>query len=350
MGIFNENLNGLDYKSAGVDVEAGYKAVDLIKKHVAKTYRSEVASAIGGFGGMFSIARAKDMKDPILVSGTDSVGTKIKLAFVLDKHDTVGVDCVAMCVNDIVCCGAEPLFFLDYIGCNKNIPEKMEMIVQGVADGCVMAGCALVGGEMAEMPDLYAKGEYDLAGFAVGLVEKDGIIDGSETRPGDVLIGIASSGIHSNGYALVRKVFNTTPENLNKFVPALGETLGEALLKPTKIYVKPVFDLIKRVGVKGISNITGGGFYENIPRALPDGLTGRITRGSWPVPPVFNLLRLTGGLTDDVMYKTFNMGIGMVLTVSEKDAAKTVAALEEHGEKAYIIGEITENAAGLKIC
>jgi len=342
----------VDYKSAGVDVEAGYKSVELMKKHVEKTFRSEVLSGLGGFGGMFSIARAKDFDDPVLVSGTDGVGTKIKLAFVSGKHDTIGIDCVAMCVNDILCCGAEPLYFLDYIGCNKNKPKTIEMIVKGITDGCVAAGCALIGGETAEMPDIYSDNEYDLAGFAVGIVEKGKMIDGSKIKEGDTVIGIASSGIHSNGYALVRKIFRPTKETMTQNIDSLGETLGEALLAPTKIYVKPILDLIKRVEVKGMSHITGGGFIENIPRALPKGLKAVINKGSWSAPPIFEMLKTTGRLTSKVMYNTFNMGIGMVLTVSKEDAEKTVSIIEEFGEKAYVIGEIAKDGEekGIELC
>ena len=342
----------IDYKSAGVDVEAGYESVELMKKHVKKTLRSEVLSGLGGFGGMFSIARAKDFDDPVLISGTDGVGTKIKIAFTMGKHDTIGIDCVAMCVNDILCCGAEPLYFLDYIGCNKNHPKTIEMIVKGISDGCVMSECALIGGETAEMPDLYAKNEYDLAGFAVGIVDKNKMIDGSKIKEGDAVIGIASSGIHSNGYALVRKIFRPTKETLEERVGSLGQTLGQALLEPTKIYVKPILELIKRIEIKGISNITGGGFYENIPRAVPKGLKTVITKDSWPVLPIFDLLKSTGRLTSKVMYNTFNMGIGMVLTVAKENAEKTVSILEELGEKAYIIGEIAKDpeGKGIEIC
>lgn len=338
----------MDYKSAGVDVEAGYKAVELMKGHVKSTFRPEVLADIGGFGGLFSIAKAKDMQEPVLVSGTDGVGTKLKIAFLMDKHDTIGIDAVAMCVNDVVCSGAEPLFFLDYIACGKNEPEKIAEIVSGVAEGCRQSGCSLIGGETAEMPGFYPVDEYDLAGFTVGIMDKAKAIDGSKIDDGDVLIGIASSGIHSNGYSLVRKVFEPTKENLNKYYDELGCTLGEALLTPTKIYVKPVLDLINKVDVKGISHVTGGGFIENIPRMMPKGKKINITEGTWEILPIFGLLEKMGNVERMSMYNTFNMGIGMVIAVSADEAEKAVSILAENGEKAYIIGNVT-NGDGIEI-
>ncbi len=339
----------MDYKSAGVDVEAGYKSVELMKKYVKGTFRKEVMTDLGGFGGLFSIAKAKDMKEPVLVSGTDGVGTKLKLAFIMNKHDTIGIDAVAMCVNDVVCSGAEPLFFLDYIACGKNFPEKIALIVKGVAEGCEQAGASLIGGETAEMPGFYPADEYDLAGFTVGILDKANVIDGSEIMEGDVLIGIASSGIHSNGYSLVRKVFDISEETVQQYFDELGLTLGEALLIPTKIYVKSVLELIKNIKVKGISHITGGGFVENIPRMLPDGIKAVINEGTWPVLPVFELLQKKGDIDRMSMYNTFNMGIGMVLAVDKADAEKTIDILEKQGEKAYIIGE-TAKGDGIDIC
>ncbi len=332
----------MDYKSAGVDVEAGYKAVELMKGHVKSTFRPEVLTDIGGFGGLFSIAKAKDMEEPVLVSGTDGVGTKLKIAFVMDKHNTIGIDAVAMCVNDVVCSGAEPLFFLDYIACGKNEPEKIAEIVSGVADGCRQSGCSLIGGETAEMPGFYPVDEYDLAGFTVGIMDKAKSIDGSRICDGDVLIGIASSGIHSNGYSLVRKVFDINKESLNKYYDELGATLGETLLTPTKIYVKSVLELIKNVDVKGLSHVTGGGFIENIPRMMPEGCKINIQEGSWDILPIFTLLEKMGNVERMSMYNTFNMGIGMVAAVKAEDAEKAVKVLENMGEKAYIIGNVTK--------
>ena len=330
---------GLDYKSAGVDIEAGYKAVELMKKHVAKTMREEVLGGLGGFSGAFSLAKIKEMDEPVLLSGTDGVGTKLKLAFLMDKHNTVGIDCVAMCVNDVACAGGEPLFFLDYIACGKNYPEKIASIVKGVAEGCLQSGAALIGGETAEMPGFYPVDEYDLAGFAVGVVDRKDMITGEDIKSGDTLIGIASSGVHSNGFSLVRKVFDVNADNLKVYYPELGKTLGEALLEPTKIYVK-VLRSIREAGVrvKGCSHITGGGFYENIPRMLPDGICAQIDKDSYPVPPVFGLLQKTGGISDQMMYNTFNMGIGLCLAVDPADAGAVLKAAEEAGEKAYIIG------------
>lgn len=330
----------MDYKSAGVDIEAGYKSVELIKSHVARTKRPEVLGGIGGFAGAFDMSKIKGMEEPILLSGTDGCGTKVKLAFELEKHDTIGIDCVAMCVNDIICSGGEPLFFLDYIACGKNKPEKIAEIVKGVAEGCVQAGCALVGGETAEHPGLMPEDDYDLAGFAVGVVDKKDIIDGSKISAGDALIGIASSGFHSNGFSLVRKVFDVSRAGLDTHYDELGTTLGEALLAPTKIYVKALKSVTDSgISIHGVSHITGGGFYENIPRMLPEGISARINKDSYEVPAVFKLLQKKGGVEEHQMYNTFNMGIGMVLAVDSKDAEKTVAALEKSGEKAYIIGE-----------
>lgn len=339
----------MDYKSAGVDVQAGYKSVELMKEHVKSTFRKEVLTDLGGFGGLFSIAKAKDMKDPVLVSGTDGVGTKLKLAFIMDKHDTIGIDAVAMCVNDVVCSGAEPLFFLDYIACGKNFPEKTALIVKGVSEGCRQAGVSLIGGETAEMPGFYSDDEYDLAGFTVGILDNAKVIDGSKIDEGDVLIGIASSGIHSNGYSLVRKVFDISEKNVGQYSDELGTTLGEALLTPTKIYVKAVLELIRNVDVKGISHITGGGFIENIPRMLPKGIKAVIDEGTWPVLRVFDILQKKGSVDRMSMYNTFNMGIGMVLAVNKNDAEKTIDILEKSGEKAYIIGK-TVKGEGIDIC
>ena len=332
----------MDYKSAGVDVEAGYKAVELMKGHVKSTFRPEVLTDIGGFGGLFSIAKAKDMEEPVLVSGTDGVGTKLKIAFVMDKHNTIGIDAVAMCVNDVVCSGAEPLFFLDYIACGKNAPEKIAEIVSGVAEGCRQSGCSLIGGETAEMPGFYPVDEYDLAGFTVGIMDKSKSIDGSRICEGDVLVGIASSGIHSNGYSLVRKVFDITKEGLDTYEESLGMTLGEALLTPTKIYVKPVLELIKQVDVKGLSHVTGGGFIENIPRMMPEGTKINIKEGTWEILPIFKLIEEKGNVERMSMYNTFNMGIGMVAAVKAEDAEKAVKILSDMGEKAYIIGNVTK--------
>ena len=341
----------MGYKSAGVDIEAGYKSVELMKKYVKSTMRPEVLGGLGGFSGAFSLAAVKDMEDPVLLSGTDGVGTKLKLAFLMDRHDTVGIDCVAMCVNDVACAGGEPLFFLDYIACGKNYPEKIAQIVKGVCDGCNQAGAALIGGETAEMPGFYPEDEYDLAGFAVGVVDRKDLITGQEIASGDVLIGIASSGVHSNGFSLVRKVFDVNAENLAVYYEELGTTLGEALLQPTKIYVKALRS-VKEAGVtiKGCSHVTGGGFYENIPRMLPDNVLARIEKDSYPVPPVFSLLQKKGDLAEKMMYNTFNMGIGMVLAVDAADADKTLAALEAAGEKAYRIGRIEAGQKGVELC
>ncbi len=327
------------YKAAGVDVTAGYKSVELMKKHVARTTIPGVVSGIGGFGGLFQ-PEMTGMKEPVLVSGTDGVGTKLRIAFLMDKHDTVGIDCVAMCVNDVVCGGAKPLFFLDYLAVGKNVPEKVADIVSGVAEGCVQAGCALVGGETAEMPGFYPEDEYDLAGFSVGIVDKQKIIDGSAMTPGDVLIGLPSSGVHSNGFSLVRKIFDVNKENLSAYVPELGATLGETLLTPTKIYVKPVLAAMAQANVKAVSHITGGGFYENIPRMLKDGCSAKIDLAKVPHLPIFDLLQKTGNIPTRDMYNTFNMGMGMCMAVAKEDADKAVAALREAGEEAVIVGEI----------
>ena len=337
------------YRDAGVDVEAGYQSVKLMKDHVKRTFRPEVMTELGGFGGLFSLDKSK-YEEPVLVSGTDGVGTKLKMAFLLDKHDTVGIDCVAMCVNDVVCSGAEPLFFLDYMAVGKNYPEKVAEIVKGVAEGCVMAGCSLIGGETAEMPGFYPVDEYDLAGFTVGIVDKSKIIDGKKIKAGDKLIGLASSGIHSNGYSLVRKLINPTESNLKEYVEKLGCTLGEELIKPTRIYVKTILDLIKKFEIKGISHITGGGFIENIPRMIPEGLRVNIQKGTWPVLPIFDLLKSLGNISDGDIYNTFNMGIGMVLAVDADKADEITAYLKSVGEEAFIIGSITEGEEGVDLC
>ena len=341
----------MDYKNAGVDIEAGYKAVELMKEHIAGTMRSEVLTDIGGFSGAFSMEAFKTMEQPTLVSGTDGVGTKLKVAFEMDRHDTVGIDCVAMCVNDIACAGGEPLFFLDYIACGKNEPEKIASIVSGVANGCKQSGAALIGGETAEMPGFYPVDEYDLAGFAVGVVDRKNMITGKTIAKGDVLVGIASSGIHSNGYSLVRKVFEMKKESLDKTYESLGgKSLGETLLTPTVIYVKAL-RTIKEGGVtiKGCSHITGGGFYENIPRMLPENAHANIKVGSYEIPPIFDMLAKEGDISKEMMYNTYNMGIGMLLAVDAADADKTVALAEQTGEKAYIIGEITEGEKGISL-
>lgn len=341
----------MDYKSAGVDIEAGYASVELMKKHVKETMRPEVLGGLGGFSGAFSMTAFKDMEKPTLVSGTDGVGTKLKLAFLLDKHDTVGIDCVAMCVNDIACAGGEPLFFLDYIACGKNYPEKIAEIVKGVAEGCKMAGAALIGGETAEMPGFYPLEEYDLAGFAVGVVDEKDLITGKDLKAGDALIGIASSGVHSNGFSLVRKVFTMTKESLMTYYDELGKTLGEALIEPTRIYVKALRS-VKEAGaaIKGCSHITGGGFYENIPRMLPDGMRAVVKRDSYEIPPIFRLLQKEGGITDEMMYNTYNMGIGMMVAVASEDVDKTLQALAAAGEKAYIVGHIEAGEKGVTLC
>lgn len=341
----------MDYKKAGVDIEAGYKSVELMKKHVQATMRPEVLGGIGGFAGAFDLSAIKNMEEPILLSGTDGCGTKVKLAFVMDKHDTIGIDAVAMCVNDIACSGGEPLFFLDYIACGKNYPEKIATIVKGVAEGCIQSECALVGGETAEHPGLMEEDEYDLAGFAVGVVDKKDLINGSDMKPGDVLIGMASSGVHSNGFSLVRKVFEMTKESLDTYYDELGKTLGEALLAPTRIYVKAL-KAVKNVGVKvkGCSHITGGGFYENIPRMLPDGVRAVVKKDSYEIPAIFKLMQKTGDIEEQMMYNTYNMGIGMVVAVDPADVEKTMAAMKEAGDTPYIIGQIEAGEKGVTLC
>ena len=335
----------MDYKNAGVDIEAGYKSVELMKKHIAMTMRPEVLTGIGGFSGAFSMEAFKTMEKPTLVSGTDGVGTKLKLAFLMDRHDTVGIDCVAMCVNDIACAGGEPLFFLDYIACGKNVPEKIAAIVSGVAEGR-QSGAALIGGETAEMPGFYPVDEYDLAGFAVGVVDQKNLITGAEIKPGDVLVGMASSGVHSNGFSLVRKVFTMKEEYLNTYFEGLGKTLGDALIEPTKIYVKAL-RAVKEAGVtiKGCSHITGGGFYENIPRCLPQGLGARIDKSSLQIPPIFRLLQEKGGIPERDMFNTFNMGTGMVLVVDKEDVVKAVSALDGAGESPRVIGTVASGGS-----
>ncbi len=334
------------YKAAGVDVTAGYESVRLIKDDVKRTEIPGCISGIGGFGGLFQLD-VSTMAEPVLVSGTDGVGTKLKIAMLLNKHDTIGIDCVAMCVNDIICCGAKPLYFLDYIAIGKNYPEKVASIVKGVADGCVMAGCALIGGETAEHPGMMAEDEYDIAGYSTGVVDKSKIIDNTKIKTGDAIIGIASSGVHSNGFSLVRKVFNINEQKVKTFVPELKMSLGEALLTPTKIYVKPVLDLISKVNVKGISHITGGGFYENIPRMLPEGISAKIMANSWQIPEIFKLIQKEGNITEHDMYNTFNMGIGMAIVVADEDKQKAVDILTENGEEAHIIGSTVEGTVGV---
>ena len=340
----------MDYKNAGVDIEAGYKSVELMKEHIKKTMRPEVLTNIGGFSGAFSMEAFKNMEKPTLVSGTDGVGTKLKLAFIMDKHDTVGIDCVAMCVNDIACAGGEPLFFLDYIACGKNYPEKIAEIVKGVATGCEMSNAALIGGETAEMPGFYPEDEYDLAGFAVGIVDEKDLITGKELKAGDVLVGMASSGVHSNGFSLVRKVFEMTKESLDPYYEELGKTLGEALIAPTKIYVKALRS-VKEAGVrvKACSHITGGGFYENVPRMLKDGVCAVIEKDSYPIPPIFTLMAKTGNIDEKMMYNTYNMGIGMIMAVDAADVEKTMEAVKAAGETPYIIGRIEDGEKGVKL-
>ena len=341
----------MDYKAAGVDIEAGYRSVELMKQHVLRTMRPEVLGGIGGFAGAFSLGSFVSMEEPVLVSGTDGVGTKLKLAFVLDRHDTVGIDCVAMCVNDIACTGGEPLFFLDYIACGKNTPEKIADIVKGVAEGCRQSGAALIGGETAEMPGFYPEDEYDLAGFAVGIVDKKEMIDGSALSEGDVLVGLASSGFHSNGYSLIRRVFGTDSKTLNTHQAELGMTLGEALLSPTRIYVNAL-KAIRQAGVRihACSHITGGGFYENIPRMLKDGMCACIRKASYPVPPLFSLLARQGGIDEHMMYNTFNMGLGMILAVPQEQADRAAEAAHSAGYTAYLAGEIRSGEKGVQLC
>lgn len=338
------------YAAAGVDITAGYRAVELMKQHIARTVTPGVCSDVGGFGGLFALDLT-GMTQPVLVSGTDGVGTKLKLAFRMDKHDTVGIDCVAMCVNDIICCGAKPLFFLDYIACGKNVPERIADIVKGVCEGCVQAGAALIGGETAEMPGFYPADEYDLAGYSTGIVDKSKIIDNSAMRPGDAVIALPSSGVHSNGFSLVRKVFDVENADLTAPVEALGgKSIGEALLTPTKIYVKPVLALLEKVKVKGISHITGGGFYENIPRSIPEGLGAKITRSAVRVLPIFDLIAEKGGISERDMFNTFNMGVGMSIVVAQEDVEEALSILRANGEDAYTIGSIVESEEKIVIC
>ena len=341
----------MDYKKAGVDIEAGYKSVELMKEHVKKTMRPEVLGGLGGFAGAFDLSGIKNMEEPVLLSGTDGCGTKVKLAFVMDKHDTIGIDAVAMCVNDIACSGGEPLFFLDYIACGKNYPEKIASIVSGVAEGCLQSECALVGGETAEHPGLMPENDYDLAGFAVGVVDKKDIIDGSTIKSGDTLIGIASSGVHSNGFSLVRKVFEMTKESLDTYYDELGKTLGEALIEPTRIYVKALKN-VKNAGVriKGCSHITGGGFFENVPRMLPENVRAIIKKESYPVPALFDLIQKNGNIEEHMMYNKFNMGLGMVIAVNPEDVETTMKAIEEAGDKCYVVGNIVEGDKGVDLC
>lgn len=338
------------YKAAGVDITAGYKAVDLMKEHIAKTKTSGVISGIGGFGGLFGLDLS-GIKNPVLVSGTDGVGTKLKMAFLMDKHDTVGIDCVAMCVNDIICCGAKPLFFLDYIAVGKNVPEKVASIVSGVADGCVQSGCALIGGETAEMPGFYPEDEYDLAGFSVGIADKDKLLDNSAVKEGDVIIGLKSSGVHSNGFSLVRKIFDVENKDIKTPLEFLGgKSIGETLLAPTKIYVKPMCALFEKVTVKAVSHITGGGFYENIPRSIPKGFGAKIDKNALEILPIFTLLQKEGNIPERDMFNTFNMGIGMSVIVDKNDADKALEILKANGADAYIIGEIVKSDESVKIC
>lgn len=337
------------YKAAGVDVTAGYKAVELMKTHIARTMINGVTPDIGGFGGLFELDMT-GLKKPVLVSGTDGVGTKLKIAFMIDKHDTVGIDCVAMCVNDIICCGAKPLFFLDYIAVGKNYPEKIAEIVSGIAEGCIQSGCVLTGGETAEMPGFYPIDEYDLAGFAVGVVDKDKIIQPNEQKAGDVLIALKSSGVHSNGFSLVRKVFTVNGQTLARYFSDLTCTLGECLITPTKIYVKAILNLLDEVKIKSITHITGGGFYENIPRSLPNGLSAKIEKSSIQVLPIFDLISRTGHIPERDMFNTFNMGVGMVVSVDKNDVDKTLTSLKASGEEAYILGELVDSEEGVILC
>lgn len=341
----------MDYKKAGVDIEAGYKSVELMKEYVKRTMREEVLGGLGGFSGAFSLAKIKNMEEPVLLSGTDGCGTKVKLAFILDKHDTIGIDAVAMCVNDIACAGGEPLFFLDYIACGKNYPEKIAAIVSGVAEGCVQSDCALIGGETAEHPGLMPENDYDLAGFAVGVVDKKDLITGESIKAGDTLIGIASTGVHSNGFSLVRKVFQMDKETLDTYHEELGKTLGEALLAPTRIYVKALRS-VKEAGVtiKGCSHITGGGFYENIPRMLPDGVRAVVKKDSYPVLPIFRMLQKEGNIAEEMMYNTFNMGLGMIVAVDPADVDKTMEAIRQAGDAPYVVGKIIDGEKGVDLC
>ncbi len=343
----------MDYKKAGVDIEAGYKSVELMKEHVKKTMRPEVLGGLGGFSGAFSLAKIKEMEEPVLLSGTDGCGTKVKLAFIMDKHDTIGIDAVAMCVNDVACAGGEPLFFLDYIACGKNIPEKIATIVSGVAEGCRQSECALIGGETAEHPGLMPEDDYDLAGFAVGVADKKDIITGENIKAGDTLVGIASSGVHSNGFSLVRKVFEKelTKEGLNTYYDELGKTLGEALIEPTRIYVKAL-KAIKEAGVKinGCSHITGGGFYENIPRMLPKGARAVVKKDSYEVPAIFKMMQKKGDIAEEMMYNTFNMGLGMVIAVNKEDVDTVIKAIQSAGDKAFVVGHVEAGEKGVTLC
>ena len=341
----------MDYKNSGVDIEAGYKSVELMKEHVKKTMRPEVLGGLGGFSGAFSLEKIKEMEEPTLVSGTDGCGTKVKLAFVMDKHDTIGIDAVAMCVNDIACAGGEPLFFLDYIACGKNYPEKIATIVKGVAEGCIQSDCALIGGETAEHPGLMPEDEYDLAGFAVGVVDRKDIITGEHLKDGDIIIGMASSGVHSNGFSLVRKIFKMDAETLNTYHEELGKTLGEALIAPTRIYVKALKS-IKNAGVtvKACSHITGGGFQENVPRMLPEGKHAVIEKNSYEVPAIFKMMAREGNVAEDMMYNTYNMGIGMMVCVDPADVDKTMEAIKEAGDTPYVIGKIVDGEKGVTLC
>ena len=341
----------MDYKNAGVDIEAGYESVELMKKFVKGTMRPEVLGGLGGFSGAFSLKAIKDMEDPVLLSGTDGCGTTVKLAFLLNKHDTIGIDAVAMCVNDVACAGGEPLFFLDYIACGKNYPEKIATIVSGVAEGCKQSGAALIGGETAEHPGLMPEDEYDLAGFAVGVVDRKDLITGENIKPGDTLIGIASTGVHSNGFSLVRKVFCMTTEALNTYYDCLGETLGEALIRPTRIYVKALKN-VKEAGVtlKGCSHITGGGFYENIPRMLPEGVRAVVKKDSYPVLPIFRMLQEEGNIAEEMMYNTFNMGLGMIIAVDPADVDKTMEAIKAAGDTPYVVGSVEAGEKGVTLC
>ena len=336
------------YKAAGVDITAGYKSVELMKQHIKRTLTPGAMSDIGGFGGLF-LPDLTGIENPVLVSGTDGVGTKLKIAMLLDKHDTIGIDCVAMCVNDVICCGAKPLFFLDYIACGKNIPEKIAAIVSGVAEGCVQAGCALIGGETAEHPGMMPEDDYDLAGFTVGVVDRDKVFDNSTVKAGDAIIALPSTGVHSNGFSLVRKVFDVENKDMNIYSDELGKTVGEALLTPTKIYVKPVLALAEKVNIKAVSHITGGGFYENIPRSLPDGFTAQIDRKALRILPIFDLLQKTGNIPERDMFNTYNMGVGMSLVVDSDKADEALQILKANGEDAYLIGEITKSDAGVVI-
>ncbi len=344
-----ENSYSAAYAAAGVDITAGYRGVELMKKHIARTKTSGAIDGIGGFGGLF-LPDLNGMKEPILVSGTDGVGTKLKIALLLDKHDTIGIDCVAMCVNDIICCGAKPLFFLDYIACGKNVPERIAEIVSGVAEGCVQSGAALIGGEPAEHPGMMPENDYDLAGFAVGIVDREKVVDNSRTAVGDVVLALPSSGIHSNGYSLVRKVFDVENADLNEYYAELGSTLGEALLTPTTIYVKPVLKCLEAADVKGISHITGGGFYENLPRCLPEGLTARINKADIKTPAIFRLLQEKGGISEHDMFNTYNMGVGMAVIVSPETADAAIAALKSEGVEAYVMGTIVAGNERVELC